>query len=310
MARPTRHNADYYTHDADLRNDRRVKAIRTKFGAAGYGLLHMLLEALTDADHTQLDTDPLEIELLAGDFGVSATEIHDLLQFGESIGYFTRNETGLLGCPELSKWLEPVFEKRNRTRNASPAALLSQPAAKTGVSVAGIHRVKESKEENRREKRMDGSQPASQPSSFSSSESEKPAEVKGPPKGLPAQAEVFKTAGFSAYVTKMGFSHIDRGVYLPDIQRKAEMMKQERDEAGWENFVIEFLKKEKAAGKLLTRELGKASEQVHFVVPPPPSQQTTPEAIARQAELDAQAAARTKAHLARWAAKRHTNAAE
>lgn len=147
MARPPRYNADYFTHESDLRNDRKVKALRTKFGAAGYGIFHMLLEALTDADHTQLDTSELEIELLAGDFGVSATEIHSLLQFAESVGYFTRNEAGLLICPELNKWLEPVFEKRNRSRNTAKPELLEQPAAETGVSVTENpqSKVKESK---------------------------------------------------------------------------------------------------------------------------------------------------------------------
>lgn len=154
MARPPRYNADYFTHEAGLRNDRKVQALRTKFGAAGYGIFHMLLEALTDADHTQLDTSELELELLAGDFGVSATEIHSLLQFAEKVGYFTRNEAGLLICPELNKWLEPVFEKRNRSRNTTKPDLLPQADAVIGVSVTENpqskvkeSKVKESKEE-------------------------------------------------------------------------------------------------------------------------------------------------------------------
>ncbi|GAB2959128.1 hypothetical protein GCM10027048_27990 [Hymenobacter coalescens] len=153
MARPARLNADYFTHNADLRNDRRVKAIRTALGPAGYGLFHMVLEALTDADHTALDTSDLEVELLAGDFGVSATEIHSLLQFAEKVGYFGRNDAGLLICPELNKWLEPVFEKRNRSRNPTKPELLSQTAPATGVSVTEIpqSKVKESKGEESKE---------------------------------------------------------------------------------------------------------------------------------------------------------------
>lgn len=153
MARPARYNADYFTHTADLRNDRRVKAIRTKFGPAGYGLFHMLLEALTDADHTALDTSALELELLAGDFGTEASDIEALVKFAVGVGYFARNEAGLLTCPELSKWLEPVFEKRNRGKNPPAAALLSQPATETGVSVTETpqSKVKESKGEESEE---------------------------------------------------------------------------------------------------------------------------------------------------------------
>lgn len=117
MARPSRNNADYFTHYTNLKDDRRVKAVRTQFGAAGYGVLIMLYEALTDADGTQLNlSDATEIELLAGDFGVSVTEINSLLQLCVKIGLFRYNEHGNLHSPDLDSWLEPVFAKRNRSR--------------------------------------------------------------------------------------------------------------------------------------------------------------------------------------------------
>ena len=135
MARPSRNNADYFTHNADFRNDRRIKAIRGRFGPAGYGLILMLLEVLTDADHTQLSTEELEMELLAGDFGVSVTEINSLLQLAEKIGVFARNEEGLLICPDLNKALEQVFEKRNRSRLVAQTARIQQSATEILVSV-------------------------------------------------------------------------------------------------------------------------------------------------------------------------------
>jgi|GEM_PF-2663878 len=135
MARPIRNNAEYFTHPAGFRNDRRVKAIRAQMGAAGYGLMLMLLEALTDADYTQLNTEELEVELLAGDFGVSATEINSLLQAAEKFGLFTRNEAGNLICPELNKWLEPVFDKRNRARNSPKADPTAVSVTETLVPV-------------------------------------------------------------------------------------------------------------------------------------------------------------------------------
>lgn len=138
MARPAKLNAEWFTHAAGLRNDRRVKAIRTATGAAGYGIFHMILEALTDADYTQLLVDDMELELLAGDFGVSVTEIHSLLQIGVKVGYFVIDQAHLLTCPDLNKWLEMHFEKRNRSRNAGKSGSLSQPVTGTGVSVTEI----------------------------------------------------------------------------------------------------------------------------------------------------------------------------
>ena len=119
MARPTRTNAEYFYHPASFRNDRRVKAIRARFGACGYGLLIMLIETLTDADNIELSLDEIEIELLAGDLSSTIEDITALIQLAEKVGLFIRSDTGLLKCPQLDEWLAPVFEKRNRSRAAS-----------------------------------------------------------------------------------------------------------------------------------------------------------------------------------------------
>lgn len=161
MARPIRQNADYFTHCASLRNDRRVKAIRSAHGPAGYGIFIMLLEVLADADNTTLAVDGIELELLAGDFGVSATEINNLILFAQKVGYFATDTAGNLMCSDLNEWLAPVFEKRNRSKNASLSALLSQKSQQTGVSVTETpitvtvtpqSKVKESKVKESKEK--------------------------------------------------------------------------------------------------------------------------------------------------------------
>lgn len=150
MARPARTNAEWFKHPAAFRNDRRVKAIRARYGAAGYGLLTMLLELLTDAENTQLCLDEVEVELLAGDLGSTADEVMGLIGLAEKVGLFARTEAGCLKCPQLDEWLTAVFEKRNRSRNDAEAAKLSQPAAETGVSVTETpqSRVEESRVDN------------------------------------------------------------------------------------------------------------------------------------------------------------------
>lgn len=147
MARHSRNNADYFTHNADFRNDRRIKAIRGTFGAAGYGLILMLLEALTDADNTQLSTGELEMELLAGDFGVSVTEIYSLIQLAEKVQFLGRNEEGFLVCSDLNRALEPVFEKRDRSRKVAQLAKNRQSVTEILVPVTEIpqSKVKKSK---------------------------------------------------------------------------------------------------------------------------------------------------------------------
>jgi hypothetical protein len=157
MARPIRHNAEYFYHPASLRNDRRVKAIRARLGLTGYALLVMLLEVLTDADDTRLDTDEMEMELLAGDLGVSVTEIDSLLQIAEKVGFFARTEAGLLHCPQLDEWLAPVFEKRNRTRNAALTLKSGATVTETPITVTETQPVEESTVEYSKEEKSTSS---------------------------------------------------------------------------------------------------------------------------------------------------------
>lgn len=138
MARPQKLNAEWYTHNGNLRNDRRVKAIRTATGPAGYGILHMLLETLTDADYTTLSMDEFEVELLAGDFGTTADEINAVLNVAKKVGYFQVDAENMLTCAELNKWLELHFSKRNRSRNTADSASDGISVTETPVTVTEI----------------------------------------------------------------------------------------------------------------------------------------------------------------------------
>ena len=116
MARPTKNNADYFSHDADMRNHRKMKAVRAKFGLEGYAVWNMLLEVLTDAEHFVVNIDEVEIELIAGDFGIEG----DLLS--EMISYFIRlkllkQENGTLTCASLIERMQPLLDKRERQKN-------------------------------------------------------------------------------------------------------------------------------------------------------------------------------------------------
>ena len=39
MARPKKLNAEFFSHDVDMRNDLKVKALRKRFGHKGYSFL-------------------------------------------------------------------------------------------------------------------------------------------------------------------------------------------------------------------------------------------------------------------------------
>jgi hypothetical protein len=118
MARPIKNYCDYFPHDRDMRNHRKVKAIRTKFGVVGYAIWSMTLEYLTGIDGNVLEYSDVEFELMAGDFGVSATEIRDVLDYCIKLEMLFLNN-GFINSESLDERLVPVYEKRGRSKDNS-----------------------------------------------------------------------------------------------------------------------------------------------------------------------------------------------
>jgi DNA-binding HxlR family transcriptional regulator len=117
MARPSKNNADYFGHDHDMRNHRKIKAIRTRFGLPGYAMWVMFLEVLTESEDNRFIDNDLEIELLAGDFGVSVTEIRELIDFCIKLELLFAENGGVFS-KTLDSRLKTVYEKRNLARKS------------------------------------------------------------------------------------------------------------------------------------------------------------------------------------------------
>jgi hypothetical protein len=118
MARPIKNYCDYFPHDRDMRNHRKVKAIRTKYGIIGYAIWSMILEYLTGIDGNVFEYSEVEFELMAGDFGVSATEIRDVIDYCIKLEMIFINE-GFIHSESLDERLKPVYEKRGKSKDNS-----------------------------------------------------------------------------------------------------------------------------------------------------------------------------------------------
>lgn len=114
MARPIKNNADYFPHDADMRNDPRVKALRRKFKLEGYAIYSMMIETLTDSDFFQVKNDKLTFEIIAGDFDCEVELLENVIQYCLQIDLFQLSETGILTCKSLNNRLNPLLSKRKR----------------------------------------------------------------------------------------------------------------------------------------------------------------------------------------------------
>lgn len=85
MARPIKNNADYFSHDASMRNDPKIKYIRTKYGMVGYGLYCMLLEYLTNSEFFECGYSDMDKCLMAGDFGVEINFLENFVNECEKL---------------------------------------------------------------------------------------------------------------------------------------------------------------------------------------------------------------------------------
>jgi hypothetical protein len=122
MARPKKHNADYFPHDNNMRNDRRCKALRSKFNLEGYAVFVMLLETLTGANHFQIEDNKMELELIAGDIDIDSKKLNAILEYLVKLGLLVK-EGDLISSPmlnDLKNILNDIREKdRGRKTNVS-----------------------------------------------------------------------------------------------------------------------------------------------------------------------------------------------
>ena len=82
MGRPIKNNCDYFPHLTTMRNHKKVKALRNKFGQVlGYAFWSMFIEYLTEQDGNELEDSEIELEMFAGELGVSVTEIQDMVNY-------------------------------------------------------------------------------------------------------------------------------------------------------------------------------------------------------------------------------------
>ena len=116
MARPKKNNAEYFTHDADMRNDVKVKALRRKFGHTGYAVWNYILETLTDSDFFQMDYSTVSRELLAADYDVSTEQLTDIVDYCMLIGLLQQTEDNLLYSEAHQRRFSTLLYNRERKR--------------------------------------------------------------------------------------------------------------------------------------------------------------------------------------------------
>ncbi len=115
MARPKKNNADYFSHESEMRNDVKIKALRRKFSHTGYAVWNYLLEVLTDAEGFSIKWEELNIELYAADFDLDVTELVDIVNYCIKLKLLQLSN-GHLHCNNLTSSFESLMNKRGRNK--------------------------------------------------------------------------------------------------------------------------------------------------------------------------------------------------
>lgn len=150
MPRPIKDNADYFSHDADMRDDPKIKALRRKFKISGYGVWCMLLEALTDSEHFRLSVN---LEIIAGDFDVDTDFLQEVIAYCLHIDLLQSDDNGeTIYSKTLDKRFESLLSKRKRDRKDLPPTITAQNGYIVGESTQS--KVKESKVQERTGEQM------------------------------------------------------------------------------------------------------------------------------------------------------------
>ena len=132
MARPTKNNAEYFSHDADMRNDVKIKALRRRFQHTGYAVWCFLLEALTDGEFFEIEYGELNRELLAADFDVSVEQLQDIVEYCCKLNLLQLTEDNRLHSEAHQRRFASLVTKRERDRERLARLISERQGGNTG----------------------------------------------------------------------------------------------------------------------------------------------------------------------------------
>ena len=113
MARPKKTNADYFSHDNDMRNDERLLSVRRKYWHTWYSIWNMLLEKLCKSSFFEIKYDDMRVEFLSWDFQIDPKELKDIIDYFIKI-WLLQEEDDKIYCKKLIDRFDWLISKRTR----------------------------------------------------------------------------------------------------------------------------------------------------------------------------------------------------
>lgn len=113
MARPIKNNADYFSHDNDMRDDERIKAVRRRFSHLGYSTWNMLLERLCRAENFRIEYNVDSVDIMAGDFNIEPEQLTDIIDYLIKLKLIIQDKEIIYSQTMINRF-EGLFRKRKR----------------------------------------------------------------------------------------------------------------------------------------------------------------------------------------------------
>ena len=113
----------WFKHDSDASNDAKLKKLRLKYGAQGYGIYWYCLELIARNVEKHNLTFELEhdAELIADDFKLSSDLVQHIMTFMVEIGLF-ENTNGIITCLKMAtradEYTQQIIRENNRLHNS------------------------------------------------------------------------------------------------------------------------------------------------------------------------------------------------
>jgi len=111
----------WFKHDADASNDAKLKKLRLKYGAQGYGIYWYCLELIARNVEKHNLTFELEhdAELIADDFKLSADLVQHIMTYMIELGLF-ENTDGIITCLKMANRTDEYTQKLLSNINKKP----------------------------------------------------------------------------------------------------------------------------------------------------------------------------------------------
>jgi uncharacterized phage protein (TIGR02220 family) len=139
----------WFKHDSDASNDAKLKKLRLKYGAQGYGIYWYCLELIARNVEKHNLTFELEhdAELIADDFKLSADLVQHIMTYMVDIGLF-ENTNGIISCLKMATRTDEYTQKLIQGIKKSPDTI---PTLSVQSPTKSVLIEEKREEENRKE---------------------------------------------------------------------------------------------------------------------------------------------------------------